>query len=186
MSTTTAVLPSVGVWEIDSRHSTMRFSVRHHAVASFRASFYPITGSFDAEQRKLVGQVRVEDVQVPIEPLRQHLQKPEFLDGEQHPTITFESTSIETDGPRVTVAGDLTMKGVTRPVVATGTALEPVAVAHANGEEAEHFGIDLSLTIDRREFGVDFNNSLPSGVFNLGWDVEIDVALELIRSSSAV
>lgn len=183
MSTSTVdALPTVGKWEIDSRHSTMRFSVRHHAVASFRASFYPITGSFDAERRTLVGQVRIEDIQVPIEPLRQHLQKPEFLDGEQHPTITFESTSITVDGSALTVEGDLTMKGVTRHVTATGTALEPVAVLHPDGE-ALHFGIDLSLTLDRREFGVNFNNELPAGILNLGWEVQIDVALELIKSS---
>ena len=183
MSTSTVgALPTVGKWEIDSRHSTMRFSVRHHAVASFRASFYPITGSFDAERRTLVGQVRIEDIQVPIEPLRNHLQTPEFFDGAQHPTITFESTSITADGAALTVDGDLTIKGVTRHVTATGTAIEPVAVAHQDGE-ALHFGMDLSLTIDRREFGVNFNNELPAGILNLGWEVQIDVALELIKSS---
>ena len=183
MSTSTVgALPAVGMWEIDSRHSTMRFSVRHHAVASFRASFYPITGSYDAENRKLVGQVRIEDIQVPIEPLRQHLQRPEFFDGEQYPTISFESTSIAADGSALTVEGDLTMKGVTRRVRATGTAAEPVAVLHPDGE-ALHFGVDLSLTIDRRDFGVSFNNELPSGILNLGWEVQIDVALELVKSS---
>jgi len=176
---TVGALPTVGVWDIDSRHSTMRFSVRHHAVASFRASFYPITGSFDAAQRKLVGEVRVADIQVPIEPLRNHLQTPDFLDGEHFPTISFESTSISGDGDALTVEGDLTLKGVTRPVTATGTAIEPVAVMHPDGE-AQHFGIDLSITIDRRDFGVDFNNELPAGILNLGWHVQIDVALELI------
>jgi polyisoprenoid-binding protein YceI len=179
---TVGALPTVGVWDIDSRHSTMRFSVRHHAVASFRASFYPITGSFDAASRKLVGEVRIADIQVPIEPLRKHLQTPDFFDGEQHPTITFESTAITANGSAVTVEGDLTMKGVTKRVTATGAAIEPVSVMHQDGE-AEHFGIDLSITIDRREFGLDFNNQLPAGIFNLGWDVQIDVALEFIKSA---
>jgi hypothetical protein len=78
----------------------------------------------------------------------------------------------------------VTTKGITRPVIATGTAIEPIKVIHSDRQEAERFGIDLSLTIDRREFGGDFDNSLPSGILNLGWHVHVDAALELIRSAA--
>ena len=182
---TVEVLPSVGVWEIDSQHSTMSFSVLHHATASFRASFYPITGSFDAEAGKLAGQVRVEDIQVPIEPLRQHLQRAEFFDAENHPLITFVSDTVVANGGQVEVGGDLTVKGVTRSVTATGIVREPMLVRHYDGTEAEHFGLDLGLTIDRRVYGVAFNNELPSGRLNLGWEVAVSVALELIKAPEA-
>ena len=179
---TAAALPQTGTWEIDARHSTMRFSVIHHAVAYFRASFYPVTGSYDAATRTLTGSVRTTDLQVPIDPLRNHLLTPDFFDAEQHDTISFTSTRIDADGPALTVEGDLTLKGVTRPVTATGTATAPMGVGHPDGTEAQHFGIELEATIDRREYGVSFNNPLPSGVENLGWDVRIDVALEFIET----
>ena len=175
-------LPTAGTWEIDSRHSTMRFSVIHHAVAWFRAAFYPITGGYDAATRTLAGEVRTTDLQVPIDPLRNHLLTPDFFDAEQHATIAFASTRIDEDGPVLTIEGDLTLKGVTRSVTATGTATAPTDVKHPDGSVGRHFGIELDATIDRRDYSVSFNNVLPSGIENLGWDVRIDVALELIEA----
>jgi polyisoprenoid-binding protein YceI len=182
-TTSLGLLPITGVWNIDQRHSTARFSVRHHAVASFRAGFAPISGSYDAATRTLAGEVRIDTVHVPVEALRDHMQTPDFFDAAQFPTISFRSTSIQADGDDITIEGDLTIKGVTRRVSATGTHTAPVLVSHGGGVEAEHFGIDLSLTIDRRDYDVNFNNALPSGILNLGWDVKIEVALELIQDS---
>jgi polyisoprenoid-binding protein YceI len=175
-------LPATGTWEIDSRHSTMRFSVIHHAVAYFRAAFHPITGGYDAATRTLTGEVQSADLHVPIEQLRNHLLSPDFFGAEQFATIAFTSTRIDVDGSALTVEGDLTLKGVTRSVTATGSATAPTAVAHPDGSVVQHFGIELEATIDRRDYGVLFNNVLPSGLENLGWDVRIDAALELIEA----
>jgi polyisoprenoid-binding protein YceI len=176
-------LPETGTWEIDSRHSTMRFSVTHHAVAYFRAGFHPITGGYDAATRTLTGTVNAADLQVPIDPLRNHLLTADFFDAEQFGTIAFTSTRIDVDGGALTIEGDLTLKGVTRSVTATGSATAPTAVGHPDGNVVQHFGIDLEATIDRRDYGVSFNNVLPSGLENLGWNVKIDAALELIEAS---
>jgi polyisoprenoid-binding protein YceI len=182
-TTSLGLLPSTAIWNIDSRHSTARFSVRHHAVASFRAGFAPVSGSYDAEAGTLTGEVRIDAVQVPVEALRNHMQTPDFFDAAQFPTISFRSTSIQADDHDITVEGDLTIKGVTRRVSAAGTHTAPVLVGHPDGVELEHFGIDLSVTIDRRDYDVSFNNALPAGILNLGWDVKIDVALEFIQES---
>ncbi len=114
--------------------------------------------------------------------LRNHLLTPDFFDAEQHPAIAFASTRIDGDDANLAIEGDLTLKGVTRPVTATGSATTPTAVKHPDGSVGEHFGIELEATIDRREYGVSFNNMLPDGIENLGWDVRIDVALELIEA----
>src|SRR4051794_30688408 len=103
-------LPDTGTWEIDSRHSTMRFSVIHHAVAWFRAGFHPITGTYDSATRTLTGEVRTADLQVPIDPLRNHLLTPDFFDAQQHPTIAFASTRIDGDDANLTIEGELTLK----------------------------------------------------------------------------
>ena len=151
----------------------MRFSVIHHAVAWFRAGFYPITGIYHSATRTLAGEVRTADLQVPIDLLRNHLLTPDFFDAEQHATIAFASTHIDEDGANLTIEGDLTLKGVTRPVTATGTATAPTAVKHPDGSVGDHFGIELEATIDRRDYGVSFNNMLPAGIENLGWNVRI-------------
>lgn len=179
----TDVLPTTGRWAIDSRHSTARFSLRHHAVASFRGSFYPLAGSFDAERRELYGELEVADLHVPIDALREHMLTDAFFDAENHPKLTFASTAISASGGDLTVEGDLTIRGVTKRVLASGSAIGPVEVPNRTGEgSTERFGIDLEVTIDRRDFGVNFNYELSPGVINLGWKVLIDVALELIRS----
>ncbi|HEX4035699.1 MAG TPA: YceI family protein [Solirubrobacteraceae bacterium] len=177
------VLPETGLWEVNGRHSTMRFSVRHHAVASFRASFYPLSGRYDAATRTLSGEVRLDDLQVPIEALRTHTLSPAFFDAEGNPTIAFTSEQITTEGGVLVVNGRLTMRGVTKPLVARGSLTGPSEVPHQNDPPTEHLGIDLAATIDRREFGVDFNNEITGGRLNLGWEVAVDVALELIRSA---
>ena len=65
---------------------------------------------------------------------------------------------------------------------ATGSATAPTAVKHPDGSVGEHFGIELETAIDRRDYGVSFNNMLPDGIENLGWDVRIDVALDQIEA----
>jgi polyisoprenoid-binding protein YceI len=177
-ATQTDRLPTTGVWTIDPLHSTAGFRVRHHAVASFRTRFADLEGSYDAATRTLRGTVGVDSVQV-IDMLRDHLQGDGFFDAANNPRIEFVSTSIAVDGGELTVDGDLTMRGVTRPVHATGTITGPSRVRRYDGATHDHIGIDLATTIDRRDFGVNFNNELLDGRLNLGWDVDLELALEL-------
>jgi polyisoprenoid-binding protein YceI len=111
--------------------------------------------------------------------LRNDLVGERFFEVESHPTISFVSSSVEERDGALVVEGDLTLKGVTKPVRGVGTVVGPSTVAHYDGTVHDHFGIDLELTIDRRDFGVDFNNELIAGGLNLGWDVQIELALEL-------
>ena len=101
-----------------------------------------------------------------------------FFDAQQYPTITFVSTTMETDGNRLCVTGDLTMKGTTRSVRAEGSVDGTSLVNHYNGTAHDHFGMELEMTIDRRDFGVDHNNTLLDGRINLGWDVAVHFSLE--------
>jgi polyisoprenoid-binding protein YceI len=99
----------------------------------------------------------------------------------------FASTAIVRSANQVAVEGELTIKGVTRPVRATGIVLGTTPVFHYPTKAThEHFGLDARLTIDRREFDVSFNNELPGGLLNLGSHVAIDLALEFVRSDPVV
>ena len=78
------------------------------------------------------------------------------------------------------------MRGVTREVPASGTVRGPVEVRHPDGTEAMHFAMDLSATIDRRDYGMTFNGLLPGGLENLGWQVTVEAALELVGQLAEV
>jgi polyisoprenoid-binding protein YceI len=185
MSTTsapTASLPQIGVWAIDSHHSTIHFSVTHHAVATFRSTFTNVSGAYNAEQGELDGHVPVKDITLTgLDRLKGHIFTPDFFNAEEFPTIAFHSTKVHQDRHEVVVEGELTLRGVTKPIIARGSVTGPQAVHHGDGHVSERLGIDLTTTIDRREWGVSFNNEVAQGVTNLGWDVRIDAALELFQ-----
>jgi polyisoprenoid-binding protein YceI len=173
--TTTAATTS---WTADTVHSTANFAVRHMVVATFRGAFTDVTGSLDlsAEAPRLVGEVDVTSIQVKDENLYGHLQGPDFFDADVTPTITFASASVVRDGDDVTIAGDLTIKGTTQRVTATGTWLEIEADVTGN----PRIGIDVETTIDRTAFGLNWNAPLPKGGVALENDVTLSVHLELV------
>lgn len=175
--TTTSLRPApAGAYKLDPVHSTVGFAVKRNAVATFRGQFEQIDGSL--ENGVLTGSARVESVKTAVPLLKEHLLSAEFFDGSEHPTITFRSTGMSLgDDGSATVEGELTIRGVTRPVTATGnygvaTGLEGTQVA----------GFDLEATIDRREFGLNWQATLPSGGDALGWDVTLEVHLELAEA----
>lgn len=183
-ATLPAALPSTGTWTVDPIHSTARFSITHHAIATFRAGFENISGAYDAERGILSGVVAVESIDLPgPERFRNHLLSADFFDNGAHSSLTFTSTRI-TSGPggKLALDGELTIRGAARPVSATGRLRGPITVRHNDGHLSERLSIDLATTVDRRDFGMTRNNELAEGVLNLGWDVLIEVALELVLS----
>jgi polyisoprenoid-binding protein YceI len=181
MALTVGTLPTTGVWDVDPRHSSVRFRVVHHSVATFRSAFGEFAGRFDAAAGTLTGSARVESVQT-FEMLRDRLLEEDFFDAANYPEITFASTSLEADGSSLAVEGDLTIKGVTKRVRATGTVHGTAPVFHYQTKTVhEHLGLDLELTIDRRDFDVSYNNEIVNGALNLSWDVTLELALELAR-----
>jgi polyisoprenoid-binding protein YceI len=104
----------------------------------------------------------------------------EFFDIERHPEITFRSTAIRlADDRRAEVDGELTMRGVTRPVIAGGHYAPPRAAGF--GEVA---GLHLQTTIDRRAWGFDWQTELPGGGDAVSWDVDVNVDLLLMREDA--
>src|SRR5207247_11115383 len=115
----TTAVPTV-TWKADPTHSTVGFAVKHMAVGSFKGGF----NEFDAklENGGLSGTAKVASVNVKDEQLNGHLQSPDFFDAERFPEIRFRATELHRlDGGRVEGRGELTIKGVTRPVELSGT-----------------------------------------------------------------
>ncbi|HLH14852.1 MAG TPA: YceI family protein, partial [Solirubrobacteraceae bacterium] len=107
-----------------------------------------------------------------------HLMAPDFFDAEQYPEISFRSTSISGEGDAVTVDGELTLKGVTKPIHATGTLEGPAQDFMGN----TRLGFTLQTTIDRTEYGVSWNADLPSGGKALQDEVTLHVELEFHKA----
>jgi polyisoprenoid-binding protein YceI len=176
MSTTqqTTGIPT-GTWQHDPVHSSISFAVKHNTVMTFEGQF----GEWEArlENGRLTGSANVTSVRVEDENLAGHLQTPDFFDAEQHPKLQFVSSSLERDGDRISITGDLTIKGTTQRVELSGTISGPITDAYGN----QRIGLDVETTINRHDFGVSWNADLPGGGQILADDVTIQARLALTQ-----
>src|SRR5687767_6791083 len=121
----TASQVPTGVWTTDRLHSSFEYSIKHMAVATFRGGFDDFAVSLSADEAgdaTLVGVARVASAATQDPNLDAHLQSPDFFDAERHPEVTYRSTRIVLEGPEdIVVDGELTLKGITRPVQLRGT-----------------------------------------------------------------
>ncbi len=160
-----------GAWNFAPVHSAANFSVKY-LVATFSGRFEEIEARL--EDGKLSGSVPVDSIVVKDENLAAHLKSPDFFDAESNPSISFESSSIQIDGDSVELDGEIAIKGTTKPLRATGVVNGPTEDFAGN----TRLGFTLETTIDRTEFGVDWNADLPKGGKALSNEVTLTVELE--------
>jgi len=167
-----------GTWTVDPVHSSVTFAVTHNGVTTFRSGF----GSYEArltggEQPRLVGTVEVESIEIDEEMLKGHLLSPEFFDTQRFPQLRFSSTelSVGEDGS-LRVAGDLEIHGEIRKVEASGRFAQLGEDAYGKAR----VGLSIASTVDRRDFGLNWQAELPSGGEVLDYAVTISVDLELV------
>lgn len=177
---------TASTWNIDPVHSAIHFSIRHMVVSKTRGRFTKWSGqiSFDPDNPA------ASSVQVAIDPASidtadaqrdGHLRSPDFFDVEKYPQASFRSTTVEetsTDTYRIT--GDLTIHGVTKPVVLNAV-FEGSAKDPWGGERAGFAG---SATIDRRDFGLAWNKVLEAGGVLVGDKVELTVEIEAVKQAA--
>jgi polyisoprenoid-binding protein YceI len=182
-----AVQPFWGTYSALPVPSSFAFAVRHSGVFWYRGSLSDVAatlrgdGDGDGDALALEGSARVDSISV-VEPaaMRASVLGPEFFDAERHPEITFRSTAVSLDSDGlVALDGELTIRGVTRPVTASGHYAPPRPSSF--GEIA---GLQLQTSFDRRDFGFDWQMELPGGGIAVGWDVEVDIDLLLKREDA--
>jgi polyisoprenoid-binding protein YceI len=171
MSVNTVQERLAGEWQFSPVHSSADFSIKY-LVAKFRGRFEELDASL--RDGVLTGSVKVASVNVKDSNLIGHLQSPDFFDAEQHPEISFRSTILAIEGDTLTLDGELTIKGVTKPVHATGTVNGPTEDFMGN----TRLGFTLETSINRTEFGVNWNAELPKGGKALSDEVTLIVELE--------
>ena len=169
-----------GVWNLDPVHSAVTFEVGYLA-GTFKGQFREIAADLEVgdEGAKLHGTAAVASVDVKDENLAAHLQSPDFFDAERHAELRFAADEIDLDGGNVIVRGEVTIKGVTKPVELTGTVTNPLADPYGN----DRIGLVLSTSVDRTQFGVSWNTPLPSGEAALADEVTIAADLQFVRKA---
>jgi len=168
-------LSSLIAAEVDKAHSEVEFSVAHLVVSRTRGQFHDFTADVNIEDGELVGAsatIDVNSIDTDNEKRDNHLKSADFFHVEEYPELTFESTKVE-EGK---LHGNMTIRGVTKPVVLDMDFRGPVKHPF-NGKTV--YGLNLSGTIDRTEFGLTWNKALETGGVVVGDDVAINVSIEL-------
>ncbi len=173
-------------WNVDLAHSAVQFSVRHMVISKVRGAFsrFEAKLAFD-EQNPAASKVtaRIEAASIDThEPKRdEHLRSPDFLDAEQHPYLVFESKHVEkARGDRYRVVGDLSIRGVTREV-------ELDAEYLGKGKDpwgGERVAFTARTTINRKDFGLAWNQLLETGGVLVGEEIEINLDVQGVREQA--
>jgi len=167
-----------GRWQFDPAHSSVMFSVRHMMVSKVRGRFASFTVDLvtaEAPQRSTVtATVDTASIDTHDAKRDEHLRTNDFFDIENYPTMTFRSTGIEGGGESYQLRGDLTIKDVTKPV----TFDVEVGGVGADPWGNTKVGFTASTSINRKDFGLEYNSALETGGVLIGDKVTIDVDIE--------
>jgi polyisoprenoid-binding protein YceI len=184
MNTMTMVETRATRWNIDPQHSEVAFEIKHMMFAKVRGRFEEVEGTVvlgpeDAiEQSRVEAVVQVGSINTSQAQRDEHLRSADFFDVERFSTLSFVSTSVRQEGPgELRVEGDLTIHGVTRRV-------ELVAVETGRGSDPwgqERIGFSAETAIDRRDFGLTWNQALEAGGVLVGTEVKILLEIQAIR-----
>lgn len=172
---------SQNTWQIDASHSELSFRIRHF-VSKVRGTFGQWTGTVTADPDQLGnGSVQVvidaNSIDTNNERRDADLKSEDFFYAEKFPQITFTSRSVEVNGTDLTIVGDLTMRGITRPVTLTG---EYIGMTVDN-RGRQRIGFEASTTVDRLDWGITWNRIAEGGGAMLGDEVEIEIVVAAIR-----
>jgi polyisoprenoid-binding protein YceI len=182
---TQAVEKGTGTWQIDAAHTSVEFGVKHLMISTVRGRFAEVEGSVavegdDPTTAQIDVTIAAASIGTGVEQRDEHLRSADFLDVERFPSLSFRSSKVERVGEdELRVRGDLTIRDVTREVVLDveerGAAKDPWG-----GERA---GFSATVEIDRKDFGLTWNQTLETGGFLVGDTVEISIDAELVLQS---
>lgn len=173
-------------WNIDTGHSGVHFTARHMVVAKVRGVFSRWEGVIDFDEQdpslsKVSVRIEAASIDTREEKRDAHLRSADFLDAEKFPHITFESTKVEKRGENeYAVTGNLSIHGVTRPVVLEAEYL-------GGGKDPwgqERIGFHAKTTINRKDFGLNWNQMLEAGGVLVGDKLEIELDIEAVKAQA--
>ena len=171
-------------WKIDPMHSEADFAIKHMAISTVHGSFHGLSGviTFDpanVAKSSVEATIPVDTVDTGVAPRDNDLKSPRFFDAAQFPTMTFKSTSVHKADDHYDVAGNLTLHGVTKPVVLK---LEELGKEETGmDKKSVHRGFTATTTINRQDFGLAFNGTLSSGDAVLSNEIKIEIDIDAAK-----
>ena len=181
----TAATPQAATWKLDPAHSVAEFKVKHMMITNVKGQFTGVTGSLTLDPNditKSTVDATIDATSINTrEPQRDgHLKSPDFFDVEQFPTLSFQSTGIKRTGDdELAVTGNLTIHGVTHPVVFAVEGPTPPAKDPWGGTR---IGLSAVTKINRKDFGLTWNAALETGGILVGEDVTITLDVQFVQA----
>ena len=185
---TSATATSTGVttWAIDPAHSNVEFAVKHLMISTVKGRFGDVKGTVRLDESnpadtRIDIEIGTASVDTRAEQRDTHLRSPDFFDVERYPTMRFTSKRIEGDiRGTFTIVGDLTLRGVTREATLeaefTGRGRDPWG--------GERLGFEAKGKINRKEYGLTWNQALEAGGWVVGDDIKLNIEVELVKQNS--
>ena len=170
-------------WEIDPRHSTAQFSVRHMLISNVRGEFLKVGGKATYDPKDLKGAsleaiIDVSSITTRDEKRDTHLKSPDFFEAAKFPAITFKSRIFNKTGDGLKIIGDLTMHGVTKSVT---LAVDGPSEEIKDSLGKLRIGASATLKLNRKDFGINYNKILETGGVIVGDEVAITLDVQLVK-----
>ena len=179
---------ATSTWQIDPNHSAAQFAVRHLAISTVRVAFTKVNGTIqfddkDISKSSVEVTIDADSVDTRVPNRDKDLRSDHFFDVQKYPTITFKSTKVEQVEPgKLKVTGDLTIHGVTKPVVLD---VEGPTAAVKDPWGNQRAAANASTKINRQDYGVKWNATMDGGGLVVGDDVAITIDLEMVQKPAA-
>lgn len=174
-------------YEVDQAHSAAHFTVKHMMVSNVRGDFGKVSGTVNVDEKDVTKSSV--DVVIDASSINTrnagrdgHLKSPDFFDVANHPNMTFKSTKVEKAGDgKLKVAGNLTIRGVTKPVV-----LDVEGPAQIKGMDGVmRMGATATAKINRKDFGLNWNKALETGGVVVSDEVQVNIDFEGVQKQAA-
>jgi polyisoprenoid-binding protein YceI len=187
MTVAAPTAPAAGTkttWKLDPTHTTVEFSAKHLMITTVKGRIADVTGTIYMDEKNpqnssVEATLKAASLDTRTDQRDQHLRSADFLDAEKYPEIKFQSTRIQGDKDSFKLTGDLTIRDVTKPITLDvefeGTTKDPWG--------NERVGFSATGKIDRREFGLTWNQALESGGVLVGNDIKISLEAQAIKAA---
>lgn len=171
-------------WNLDTTHSVAEFAVKHLMISTVKGRFNTFTGTGetndDGTLKSATLTIDVASINTNVEARDNHLRSADFFDAANFPLITFRSTNIQQKGTDIAITGDLTIHGETRPVTLKGDITPSVMDPWGNQRSA----LAVGAKINRKDWGLHWNQALEAGGWAVGEDVKIHVEFEAVAEKA--
>jgi polyisoprenoid-binding protein YceI len=170
------------VYQFDPAHTSINFAVRHLVISTVRGRFHDFAGTIrydeaDVAKSSVEFSAKIASIDTDVPQRNEHLRSPDFFDAAKYPEMTFKSTKVTRSDDGFVCAGTLTIKGVSKTVEIPFKLAGPIKDPWGNNR----IGVEGSLTINRQDYGIAYDQKLPDGGLAVANDVHIDLDVEAVN-----